>query len=74
MMPKLDGLLLAEEMLAVRPDLPIIMLTGYGEELDEVKAKEIGIREFLLKPVLGRALADIVRQVLNHVAQTKKAA
>jgi PAS domain S-box-containing protein len=74
MMPKLDGLLLAEEMLAVRPELPIIMVTGYGEELDEAKAKAIGIREFLFKPVLGRALADIVRQVLDQVAETRKAA
>jgi PAS domain S-box-containing protein len=74
MMPKLDGLLLAEEMLAVRPGLPIIMLTGYGEELDEARAKSIGIREFLFKPVLGRALADVVRHVLDQVAQTRKAA
>jgi DNA-binding response OmpR family regulator len=74
MMPKLDGLLLAEEMLAVRPDLPIIMLTGYGEELDEARAKSLGIREFLFKPVLGRALADVVRRVLDQVAQTRKAA
>jgi PAS domain S-box-containing protein len=74
MMPKLDGLLLAEEMLALRPGLPIIMLTGYGEELDEARAKAIGVREFLLKPVLGRELADVVRQILDQIAQTRKAA
>ena len=38
------------------PDLPIIMLTGHGERSRVVEAMQIGVNEFLLKPVSSKAL------------------
>jgi len=53
-MPGLTGAELAKQMLAVRPDLPILMLTGFSETISREQARALGIREFLLKPVLRR--------------------
>ena len=50
-MPGLTGAALARQMLAIRPELPIIMATGYSETIDEEQAKKIGIRELLMKPL-----------------------
>lgn len=69
-MPRLTGLEMAQRMLNVRPDIPIIMCTGFSEVVNEEKAKNIGIREFLLKPVLFSDLALVVRKVLGD-ASTK---
>jgi len=59
-MPNMTGAGLAREMLKLRPDLPIILTTGFSERIDEEEAKKIGIREFLMKPV---SLADLARAV-----------
>ena len=60
-MPGLSGYELAERLLAQRPDLPIIMLSGYVGPDELVHADQLGVRELLLKPVsidtLNRALA-----------------
>ncbi len=64
-MPKLTGVKLAEEMLAIRPDIPIILTTGYSAQVDEAKAKEIGIRGFLMKPVESQRLLDMIRESLS---------
>ena len=64
-MPDLTGMRLAERMLAVRKDLPVILFTGYTETVSPEKAKAAGIREFLMKPVLKKKLAETVRRVLD---------
>jgi PAS domain S-box-containing protein len=62
-MPGLTGDQLARELLALRPELPIILCTGFSPTLTEEKAKALGIRAYLRKPLstaeLGRALEDI---------------
>jgi len=65
-MPGLTGAELAKQMLAVRPDLPILMLTGFSETISREQARALGIREFLLKPVLRRDLANAVRTALGE--------
>lgn len=50
-MPGLSGLDMAKAMLKLRPDLPVILCTGYSEYVDEGIAKQIGISEFIYKPV-----------------------
>ncbi|WP_159441279.1 PAS domain-containing protein [Desulfopila aestuarii] len=50
-MPNMTGAELAREMLSLRPDLPIIVVTGYSEAMDTEKAARIGIRHLLMKPV-----------------------
>ena len=67
-MPHLTGAALAREILAARPQMPIILCTGYSEVMDADRARAIGIRKFLAKPVENRILAQSVRDVLDNPA------
>ena len=67
MMPHLTGENLAREMLVARKDIPIIMITGYGENATREMSVDIGIREFMLKPVGAADLGNAVRRVLDTV-------
>jgi signal transduction histidine kinase/CheY-like chemotaxis protein len=69
-MPGLAGDELAREMLRVRPELPIIVYTGYAEALTEDRAYEIGIRRYLLKPIPMDALLEAIRAVLDESSRT----
>ena len=64
-MPKMTGDRLARAILGIRPDMPIILCTGYSEKIDEKEAKDLGIREFILKPVTLGLLARTIRKVLD---------
>ncbi|MBF0301907.1 MAG: response regulator [Desulfamplus sp.] len=64
-MPKLTGAELVKKIIEIRQDMPVILCTGYSTKVDETKAENIGVREFLLKPVDYRELAFAVRRVLN---------
>ena len=65
-MPGLTGMQLARELLALRPDIPIILFTGNTETVTPEKAQAAGIREFLMKPFGKQELAGAVRRVLNN--------
>lgn len=64
-MPKMTGIKLAEELLRIRPDLPIILCTGYSVQAGEEAARHAGIRKFLLKPYTIKDLAEAVREALD---------
>jgi len=64
-MPNLTGFELAQKMLKIRPDLPIIVVTGFSEAMDEEKAKTIGICEFILKPLSIHVLSEKIIKVLK---------
>ena len=64
-MPDMTGKELAGEMQSIRPDMPIILCTGFSEQMDEKKAKEMGIRGFIMKPVGMKKMAQKVREVLD---------
>ncbi|SLM30563.1 putative Histidine kinase [Desulfamplus magnetovallimortis] len=64
-MPKLPGDKLARELLKIRPDIPIILCTGFSEKMSDEKAKLMGIKGFLLKPVVMTALSKKIREVLD---------
>jgi PAS domain S-box-containing protein len=64
-MPQMNGADLAKEMLAIRPDIPIILCTGFSERITEEKAGQIGIREFVMKPVDRRSITAAIRKVLD---------
>ncbi|MFA6498959.1 MAG: response regulator [Desulfurivibrionaceae bacterium] len=64
-MPGMTGAQMAEKILALRPGMPIIMTTGYSDILTETEARELGVREYLLKPLSTARLAEVVRQVLD---------
>ena len=46
--------------------MPIILCTGYSETVSADKAKEVGIREFVMKPVMKKELAETIRRVLDE--------
>lgn len=64
-MPHLSGRHLAEEVLRLRPDLPIILCTGYSAVVSKQEALDLGIKRYLLKPVAIHELARVVREVLD---------
>jgi PAS domain S-box-containing protein len=64
-MPKLTGLHLARKLLKIRPDIPIILCTGHSDSVSPEKAKEAGIKEFVMKPLAKKELAVVVRRVLD---------
>lgn len=63
-MPNMRGDDLARELLKIRPDIPIILCTGFSEMISEEKAKSIGIRRFVMKPLFKNQLAKAIREVL----------
>ncbi len=65
-MPKMTGIELAEELINIRPDIPIILCTGFSEKITEENAKDKGIRAYLMKPLLKIELAKAVRRVLDQ--------
>ncbi|HCC54887.1 MAG TPA: hypothetical protein DEQ20_08200 [Desulfobulbaceae bacterium] len=65
-MPYLTGADLAQRILAIKPELPIIICTGFSEILNEEQAVALGIRRLLMKPVLRHELATVLRQVLDQ--------
>lgn len=69
-MPWISGLDLAKEMLTLRPDLPVIICTGFGDKLTSEGVKTLGIYDFMLKPMSLRELGGIVRNALDaHIRQ-----
>jgi signal transduction histidine kinase/ActR/RegA family two-component response regulator len=68
-MPDLTGAQLAEALLAVRPDVPIIMTTGFSATVSKDDALASGIREFLMKPIPTDELAAAVLRVLEAEKQ-----
>ena len=64
-MPAMSGFDLARAVLALRPDTPVLVTTGYVRPEDEVVARQIGVREFILKPVASDELARVLDR-LSH--------
>lgn len=64
-MPQMSGDRLALEVAAIRPDLPVVLVTGYSDALESEKIKQKNIKSFLPKPFKKKDLADVVRQVLD---------
>ncbi len=65
-MPDLTGDRLSVELLKIRPDIPVILCTGYSKKISEETAGEIGIRAFAHKPIIKSDLAVTVRKVLDE--------
>lgn len=64
-MPNITGVDLAKEMMKIRPDVPIIICTGFSEQINSNKAKYMGIKAFVMKPIIMREIAKTVREVLD---------
>ncbi len=66
-MPEMAGDLLAVEVLKIRPDIPVILCTGFSRQLSEEKLRENGIRALLNKPITELDLAVTIRKVLDPI-------
>ncbi len=75
-MPVMTGDRLARKLLEIRSDIPIILCTGYNEGISEEKALSIGIRKYVMKPLVKNELASAIRAVLDaqHRASADSAA
>jgi CheY-like chemotaxis protein len=71
-MPGLTGADLSLRIHAIRPDIPIILCSGFSELIDGDKARELGIQAFLMKPILSKDLAQAIRKALDGVGNSKK--
>ena len=65
-MPNMTGDVLAVELMTIRPDLPVILCTGYSKKISDENAAEIGIKAFAYKPIVKADLARTVRKVLDE--------
>ncbi|MFH1992877.1 MAG: PAS domain S-box protein [Pseudomonadota bacterium] len=65
-MPNMTGDELAKKLIAIRPDIPVILCTGFSTKITEKKAVDMGIRAFVLKPVIKKNIAETIRTVLNR--------
>ena len=66
----MTGDVLAATLLATSPDLPVILCSGFTERIDEQRARPIGIKAFLKKPIAMRTLLSTVREVLSDARQS----
>jgi signal transduction histidine kinase/ActR/RegA family two-component response regulator len=65
-MPILTGDRLAVKLMAIRPDIPVILCTGYSAQVSEGKAISLGIKAFVMKPLVRINLAKTIRSVLDE--------
>ena len=65
-MPGMTGETLAKELMELQPDTPIILCTGFSHKMDEEKAKSIGIKGFVMKPLVKAEIANAIRSVLDE--------
>jgi DNA-binding NtrC family response regulator len=70
-MPSMTGERLANELMAIRPDIPIILCTGYSKNMSEAIALKMGIKALVHKPIIGYDLVKTVRKVIEDAKNTK---
>ena len=70
-MPHMDGATLVRELQGVRPDLPIVMVTGYIRPKDLEEASGLGISELILKPNSANEMGEVLSRVLAASNQMK---
>jgi CheY-like chemotaxis protein len=68
-MPQMTGLELAQELLALRPELPIILVTGFSQVVTPEKAKAAGVREYIMKPLSISELTNAISRSLGKEPQ-----
>jgi CheY-like chemotaxis protein len=64
-MPEMTGDKLAKRLREIRPDIPVILCTGYSSKVLGKSPSELGIQALLFKPVVHAVLAGTIRKVLD---------
>jgi len=65
-MPQMAGDRLAQELMKIRKDIPVILCTGHSARIDEDRAKELGLAAYVMKPLVMQNFANTVRKVLDE--------
>jgi CheY-like chemotaxis protein len=65
-MPNMTGTQLTRELLTIRPDIPVILCTGFSESVNKENFRAMGIRSFVMKPIVKNEIAKIIREVLSN--------
>jgi len=71
-MPGMTGDLLAKKIMELRPDIPVILCTGYSEKVSEEKARELGIQAFIMKPISLGELSETIRKILDKTGYSSR--
>jgi len=66
-MPKMTGIELSLAIMGLRPEIPVILCTGFSEVISPEKAMDLGIKDFLYKPIVTEQMAKAVRKALDQV-------
>jgi CheY-like chemotaxis protein len=64
-MPNMKGTQLARKLISIRPDIPVILCSGFPENVDLEEVESIGIKKFIMKPIGREVISKIVRAVLD---------
>jgi CheY-like chemotaxis protein len=65
-MPRMSGDELAKKLLEIKPGIPVVLCTGFNEDITEETALEMGILKLIMKPVIKNDLAATIRSVLDQ--------
>jgi DNA-binding NtrC family response regulator len=65
-MPTMTGADLSRKVKDMRPDMPVILCTGYSDLIDEENAMDYGISRFIMKPLALYDVAETVREILDR--------
>lgn len=65
-MPHMSGVKLTRKIHAVRPRIPVLLITGFRDSFNEQQAREAGVSDFVLKPTSHRDLAELVERVMQR--------
>ncbi len=70
-MPNMSGVLLTRKIRVIRPDIPVVLITGFRDSFNESQAKEAGVTDFVLKPTSHRDLGDLIHRVMRRRLEEK---
>lgn len=68
-MPNMTGIQLAQELKKIRPDLPVILCTGFSDQINAEQSEAMGLQGFVMKPVIKTEIATKIRRVLDKSSQ-----
>jgi CheY-like chemotaxis protein len=63
-MPGMSGDELAQNILAIRPEMPVVLITGFAEQITSEKAELIGVKKLVTKPIAMKDMARLIRDAL----------
>ncbi len=69
-MPNMTGIQLSDEIKQIREELPVILCTGFSNQINDEKCKSLGIQGYLMKPLILKDLASTIRKVLDNANQS----